>query len=248
MYELPKKKPGKRTDEAPLDALRLVLKAQAVQLTPVDNQVSALPIDVELEYYFIPMQFMREYAPYSRSDKPPYKNLKLVNYGHPAISLSFFSKHKYTIKRNADQSDVLQHLKTFRDELLNRSLVQQLTTSQQEKLRETDELFRTLRDDPDQYETCFSNYYHYYRYWYCSYRYFEDTMQTKANTSSEHLLKHTERVKGQVHERLNIIFIDPDFITRPIPHDHKLIDRELANFPVQIRQGVTTLYLRKRGT
>ncbi len=247
MDMLPKKKPAKRTDEAPLNALRLILNTHAVQLTPINNQISALPIDAELEYYFIPMQYMREYAPYFRFDKSPYKNLKLINYDRPAISLSFFSKHKYSIKRNINQGDALAHLKAFRDELLNRSLVQQLTARQQEKLRETDELFRAMRDNPDQYESCFSNYHHYYRYWYCSYRYFEDDTQTKADTNSEHLLKHTERIKGQVHERLNIIFIDPDFITRPVPHDHKLIDRELANFPVQIRQGVTTLYLRKRG-
>lgn len=246
MSPISKKKPDMRTDEAPLDALRLVLRAHAVQLTPIDNQISALPTDAELEYYFIPAQYMREYAPYSRIDKPPYKNLKLVNYDRPAISLSFFSKHKYSIRRNVNQNDALLHLKAFRDELLNRSLVQQLTTRQLEKLQETDELFRAMRDNPDQYESCFSNYHHYYRYWYCSYRYFEDDTQTKADSSSEHLLKHTERIKGQVHERLNIIFIDPHFITRPVPHDHKLIDRELANFPVQIRLGVTTLYLRER--
>jgi len=247
MDDLPKRKPIKRTAEAPLDALRLFMTAHAVQLTPIANQVSALPVDPELEYYFIPMQHMQEYAPYFRPDELPYKNLKLVNYGRPAISLSFYSKHKYTVRRNASQADILLHLKTFRDELLNRSLVQQLTVQQQGKLREADELFRTLRDNADQYETCFSNYHHYYRYWYCSYRYFEDATQVKAETSSEHLLKHTERIEGQVHERLNVIFIDPTFITRPVPHDHKLIDRELASFPIQIRQGVTTLYLRKRG-
>ena len=58
-------------------------------------------------------------------------------------------------------------------------------------------------------------------------------------------VKHTERIKGQVHERLNIIFIDPHYISRPVPHDHKLVDRELDNYPIALRQGITTLYLRK---
>jgi hypothetical protein len=63
--------------------------------------------------------------------------------------------------------------------------------------------------------------------------------------SSEHLLKHTERIRGQVHERLNIIFIAPHYISRPVPHDPKLVDRELDNYSIELQQGITTLYLRK---
>jgi hypothetical protein len=48
-----------------------------------------------------------------------------------------------------------------------------------------------------------------------------------------------------VHERLNIIFIDPHYISRPVPHDHKLADRELDQYPIALRQGITTLYLRE---
>ncbi|MDB5241796.1 MAG: hypothetical protein JWP57_2421 [Spirosoma sp.] len=33
-----------------------------------------------------------------------------------------------------------------------------------------------------------------------------------TTTSSAHLLKQTERIRGQVHERLNIIFIDSHYI------------------------------------
>ena len=67
----------------------------------------------------------------------------------------------------------------------------------------------------------------------------------KPLTSMEHLLKNTERISGQIHEWLNIIFIDPHYITRPVPHDHKLVDRKLDNYPIHIRQGITTLYMRK---
>jgi len=236
--------PKKDRDNAPLDALRILLKQQAVTLTPVVNQITALPVDPELEYYFIPMQFMNMYEAYYRPGKP-FKNLKLVNYGKPAISLSFYSKHKYYIERQTDPDEVLQHLRSHRNELLNRSLFEQLSPQQQLDLQHSDRMMRTLRDNPDAYQACFSNYHHYYRYWYCSYRYFEDATLLKNETGSEHLLKHTERIKGQVHERLNIIFIDPHYIARPVPHDHKRVDRELETFPIQIRQGITTLYLRK---
>ena len=241
--QLPKK-PAKREQNAPLDALRLVLRQQAVLLNPINNQVSALPIDKELEYYFVPSQHMPEYKPYYRPGKP-FKNLKLVNFDKPAISLSFFSKHKYSIERNVTQAEAVLHLKNHRDELLNKSLMHQLSGGQQQELQQADQLLRIIRDQPDAYQACFSNYYHYYRYWYCTYRYFDDMAHTKATTSSEHMLKHTERIPGQVHQRLNIIFIDPQYISRPVPHDHKQIDRELDTFPVQIRQGITTLYLRK---
>lgn len=153
----------------------MVLEQQAVQLTPMINQVSALPVDDTLEYYFIPMQHMSQYAPYYRPGKP-FKNLKLLNYNQPAISLSFYYKHKYSIQRTPPHDEIILHLRNSRD---------------------------------------------------------------------EHLLKHTERIKGQVHERLNVIFIDPYYITRPVPNDNKFVDRELDTFPIQLRQGITTLYLRK---
>jgi hypothetical protein len=238
------KKPTSREEEAPLYALRQVLKAQAISLSPTVNQISNIPPpDKHLEYYFIPMQFMQEYKPYHRPGKP-LKNLKLINYDRPAISLSFFYKHKYSIERTVSHADVLQHIKNYRDELLNRSLMQQLSVSQLQELRQTDHILRTIRDNPQAYQACFSNYHHKYYYWYCTYRYFDDLAAMTTSTTSEHMLKHTERVGHPVHERLNIIFIDPEYITQDMPHDHKLIDRELKTFPIQLRQGITTLYLK----
>jgi len=240
------KKPTTRNDEAPLDAIRAVLKTQAISLTPGVNQISnPPPADPQLEYYFIPMQFMKQYQAYNRPGKP-LKNLKLVNYDKPAISLSFFFKHKYSIERTVTHSDVVQHIKNYRDELLNKSLMEQLSTGQLKELRETDQLLRRVREEPDAYEACFSNYHHKYYYWYCTYRYFDDLASLKTTTSSEHLLKHTERVGHPVHERLNIIFIDPDYINESVPHDQKVIDRELSTYTTKLRQGVTTLYLREK--
>ena len=233
-----------KEDNARLDALRMILKTQAVTLDPTFDQVSALPVDSQMEYYFVPIGFMHQYEHYHRPGKP-YKNLKLVNYNQPAISLSFYYKHKYMIRREVSVEEIAQHLKDYRTELLNRSLLQQLSASQLRELQQTDEMMRTLRDQPTAYQACFSNYHHYYKYWYCTYRYFEDEAQTLTASSSEHLLKHTERVADKVHERLNIIFIDPSYISKPVPHDNKFIDRELDTYPIRIRQGISTLYLRE---
>ncbi|GAB3716593.1 hypothetical protein GCM10027592_58000 [Spirosoma flavus] len=239
------RKPIKRSDEAPLHALRSALKTQAIFLTPGINQISNLPpTDPQLEYYFIPVQYMKQYQAYYRPGKP-LKNLKLINYDKPAISLSFFFKHKYSIERAITHADIEQHIKNYRDELLNRSLMEQLSIAQIKELQQTDDLLRKIRQEPNVYQGCFSNYHHKYYYWYCTYRYFDDLATFKTSTSSEHLLKHTERVGHEVHERLNIIFIDPEYINESVPHDHKLIDRELKNYPIKLRLGITTLYLRE---
>ena len=193
-----RKKPLKREQSAPLDALRLVLRQHTVLLNPIDNQVSVLPVDEQLEYYFVPSQYMEQYRPCYRPGKP-FKNLKLVNFDKPAISLSFFSKHKYSIERNARQADVVLHLKNYRDELLNKSLTHQLSGGQQKQLQQTDQLLRTIREQPDAYQACFSNYYHYYRYWYCTYRYFDDMAHTKATG--------VVRFSGTLHLQVFVVFI-----------------------------------------
>ncbi|KAA9341091.1 hypothetical protein [Larkinella humicola] len=234
----------KRIDSAPLAAIRLALKDQAITLQPVMNQVSALPVDADLEYYFVPADFMKFYQPYHRPGQP-LKNLKLINYERPAISLSFYFKHKYKIKRDVDPQEVLRHVREHRDELLNKSLTSVLSIKEQKELQETDDLLRQIRDHPEAYQYCFSNYHHYYKYWYCSYRFFEDEDKTQAASGTEHLLKHTERLEGNRIERLNIIFVDPYYITRQVPQDNKLIDRELETYPTRIRRGTITLYLRK---
>ena len=190
------------------------------------------------------MQFMTVYKPYYRPGRP-FKNLKLVNYNQPAISLSFWSKHKYSVSHNPTTEEVQLHLKNHRAELLDRSLTYKMTPEQEADLKQTDELLRLVRDNQVAIESCFSNYHHFYKYWYCNYRYFEDATFTQTNSIKEHLLKRTERIPGQVHERLNIIFVDMDHISQVIPQDNKQVDRTLATFPIQIRQGITTLYIRK---
>lgn len=236
----------KRDDTAPLAALRILLKPLAISLEPLTHQVSALPTEPDLEYYFVSAEHMKLFQPYHQPGQP-YKNLKLVNYGRPAISLAFFSKHKYKIERDADPQKALTYLQEHRDTLYNQSFLEQLSADQQQKLQQVDELLRVIRRQPNAYQLAFSNYHHYYRYWYCSFRYFETEDQTKNKSENEHLLKHTERLKGQIHQRLNIIFVDTHYITRPvpIPQDNKRVDRELDNYLIRIEAGKTALYVKE---
>ncbi|MDB5242803.1 MAG: hypothetical protein JWP57_3428 [Spirosoma sp.] len=52
-------------------------------------------------------------------------------------------------------AEVLLHLKNYRDELLNKSLIQQ------QELQQADGLLRTIRDQPGAYQVYLSIYYHY---------------------------------------------------------------------------------------
>ncbi|SFF39760.1 hypothetical protein [Spirosoma endophyticum] len=115
------------------------------------------------------IRHLKQYQAYHRPGKP-LKNLKLVNYDKPAILLSFFFKHKYSIERQVIHADVVQHIKSYRDELLNRSLMEQLSVGQLKELKQTDELLRRVREEAHAYQACCSNYHHKYYYWYCTYR------------------------------------------------------------------------------
>lgn len=235
---------AKQSDLAPLPAIRLVLSSCKIDLQPIVHQVSALPVESDLEYYFVPVEYMPMFRPYYRPGKP-YKNFKLVNFERPAISLTFYNKHKYQIGRGVKFESALTILKEQRDQLYTKSFLDQLTPDQQQKLREIDNLLRAVRQTPEKFEFCTSNYEHYYRYWYCSFRFFEDEDQIKTGTANEHLLKHVPATDGQsTIERLNIIFIDCKFITRPVSYDNKLIDRELETYTEKVSYGKSSLYIR----
>jgi len=235
------------TDLLPLPAVRLLLDSCTVTLEPMTHQISSMPKESGLEYYFVPAKHMRLFSPYHRPDRP-FKNLKLLNYDRPAISISFYNKHKYKIDRDVEPVVAQQILQAQRDELYGSSFLEQLSTGQQQQLQYIDNLLRSLRDHPADLNFCISNYHQFYRYWYCSYRYFDDVDRIKTSTSNEHMLKHTQRAKERssaINERLNIIFVDMNYMTRPVPYDNKLVDRELETFDASIPFGQSALYVKK---
>lgn len=239
---------AKASDLLPIPGIRVLLKTHSINLEPITHQVSALPIDDELEYYFVPAEHMELFRPYFRPERP-YKNFKMINFGRPAISVSFYSKHKYRIDKNVDPKVALEILAEHRETLYNRSFLEPMTAGQINYLKKIDELIRTIRLAPEDHQYCISNYHHYYRYWYCSFRYFEDDERTLTGTTNEHMLKHTQRTDERsmvqlVNERINLIFVDTNYITKPIAYDNKLIDRELETYPSRIVYGKSALYIK----
>ncbi len=236
---------AKLTDLLPLPAIRMVLNSCAVPLEPLIHQVSSLPKESDLEYYFVPAEHMKLFAPYHRPGKP-FRNLKLLNYDQPAIAVSFYNKHKYKVERDVTPVVARNILQEQRDELYSRSYLEQLSTEQQQRLRQLDSLLKDLHHNPNELRFCISNYHQYYRYWYCSYRFFDDEDRTKTSTHNEHLLKHTQRTSAvMASERLNIVFVDMSQISRPVPYDNKLVDRELETYDIAIPFGLSALYAKK---
>lgn len=239
---------AKRPDTAPLDALRVLLNCCSMTLEPLTHQVNMLPEDAGLEYYFVTSQNMAQFEPYHHPGAP-YKNLKLINYDRPAIGLTFFSKHKYNIDRDVAATDAVGVLQDYRQELLSRAATNALNGTQEREIQQIDTLLRAMRQNPDRFQSVTSNYHHNYQYWYCSFRYFEDAKNTKTGTHNEHMLKHTERRDRRTgllipSERLNVIFVDSEYITQPVPYDNKLIELELETYPDRIRFGKSTLYVK----
>ena len=54
-------------------------------------------------------------------------------------------------------------------------------------------------------------------------------------------------VEQLINERINVIFVDTAYITRPVAYDNKLIDRELETYSDRIVFGKGALYVKSVG-
>lgn len=226
-----------------LQLVRSLAMPVALQLNPLEHQITALPDDKDLEFYFIPHTEKVLFAPYLR--KKPYRNLKLISYEHPATSLSFFFKHKYTLEKDVPLPEVVayveNHIAMEEERLMQNPALNQSSSTTLPKLHA---LLNQLRQRPDSLNWCLSNYHLHYRYWYLTYRYFTDETGDKSDTRNTHLLKHEQRTPSRRQEKVNLIFVHSEGIHRDIPNDNKQIDRYLALFPNRIEEGTQWLYWR----
>lgn len=230
-----------------LQLIRSLALPIALQLNTLEHQVTGLPDDKDLEFYFIPHTEKVLFAPYLR--KKPYRNLKLISYEHPATSLSFFFKHKYTLEKEVPLNEVItyvEHHIAMEEERLGQN--PGLTRAATSTLPNLRMLLNQLRQHPDSLNWCMSNYHLHYRYWYLTYRYFTDEKGDQSDTRNTHLLKHEQRTPSRRQEKVNLIFVDSEGIQRDIPNDNKQIDRYLASFPHRIEEGTLWLYWRHNPT
>ncbi len=187
------------------------------------------------------------------------RSIKLVNYGKPAVRLTFFKKHKYWLLKNADisQDDKKLRISNYINELLVKAeiIADRLDAlpgvKQTEQLgkiggmREEIRAWRQVLDQIDDFELAVSNYRRDYQYVTLNYKYRLDTGEY-AN-GQEHLLNPQRDNQGAVtQQRYNLIFVDVREIEREHPHQHKEIENYLNNFPLMTQSGKQQLYARPK--
>ena len=185
------------------------------------------------------------------------RTIKLINYNKPAISISYFQKHKYVLNKKPKTEEVAGLLES-QIKKLNKKLAEIETAIQNLKESElsfqpsfekralelTEEIkyhYRFL-NNLDTCDFAISNYSRYYIYSYINYKYYH---QGGIESGNSHLIKHTFDKEGEIAvERTNVIFVDIEAITKPVPYDNKKITDYLATFPDKINCGTFDLYIK----
>lgn len=208
------------------------------------------------DIHFIDRKYMAEFALWRDFGC---KTVKLINYGRPAVRMSFFSKHKYWLKKPHDLTDeerdeyitdYLNNLSLGIIQLQNRldttpPLVQAETRQRIYVTQQEVEAWQQIQEQSSQYELAVSTYQRGYAYLYVSYKYLLPTGE--YDNASEHLLHHIrDRVGKITQSKQNVIFVDMAEIHRVHPQQNKEIENYLNRFPLKSTSGPKWLYARPR--
>ena len=187
------------------------------------------------------------------------KTIKLINYGRAAVKLSFYSKHKYWLKKPHDLTDeerdnyITEHTNTLAQtvELLQAKVDKQPPLAQVETRRRIDQTlteldtWRLIRAESHEFELAVSTYQRGYAYLYISYKFV--LPNGDYDNASEHLLHHTrDRIGNITQTKQNVIFVNMDEIGRVHPQQNKEIEAYLNRFTHRTSSGAARLYARPR--
>ena len=187
------------------------------------------------------------------------KTVKLINYGRPAVKMSFYSKHKYWLKKPHDLTDeeraeyVTEHLNGLSQSavLLRAKVDQQTPLAQAEMRRRIDatlkeiDVWQLIQARSQQYDLAVSTYQRGYAYLYISYKFL--LPNGEYDNASEHLLHHTrDRIGNITQTKQNVIFVNMAEIDRVHPQQNKEIEAYLSRFPHKSTSGAARLYARPR--
>ncbi len=187
------------------------------------------------------------------------KTVKLINYGRPAVRMSFFSKHKYWLKKPHDitEEERDQHIVDYLNTLsltINQlqSKIDHLQPLAQAECRQRiyaiqqqAEAWQNVQQQSSQYELAVSTYQRGYAYLYISYKY--QLITGEYDNASEHLLHHIrDRIGNITQSKQNIIFVNMAEISRVHPQQNKEIENYLNQFALKSNSGPKWLYARPR--
>lgn len=187
------------------------------------------------------------------------KTIKLINYGKPAVRMSFFSKHKYWLKKphdltNEERTDYLnEHISSLYASIrrlqeldTSPSPLTRVETSQQiNAMRQEVEQWQHIQQQPANYDLSVSTYQRGYAYLYINYKFM--LPNGDYDNEQEHLLHHTrDRIGNVTKRKQNIVFVDIGEINRVHPQQNKEIENYLKKFSIKSSFGPKWLYARPR--
>ena len=208
------------------------------------------------DIHFVDSRYMAEFALWRDFGC---KTVKLINYGKPAVKMSFYSKHKYWLKKPHDLTDeerhnyITDHLNTLSHSigLLQAKLDHQPSVAQVEMHRRIDaglkeiDAWQLIQSRVQQYDLAVSTYQRGYAYLYISYKFMLPSGE--YDNESEHLLHHTrDRIGTITQTKQNIIFVDISEINRVHPQQNKEIESYLGRVSQKSTTGAARLYARPR--
>lgn len=208
------------------------------------------------DIHFVDSRYMAEFALWRDFGC---KTVKLINYGRPAAKMSFYSKHKYWLKKPHDLTDeerdeyITDHLNTLSQSVIlsQAKIDQQPPLMQAETRRRINmtlqeiDTWQLIQAKSQQYELAVSTYQRGYAYLYVSYKFMLSTGE--YDNVSEHLLHHTrDRIGNITQHKQNIIFVNMAEINRVHPQQNKEIESYLGRFSQKSTTGSVRLYARPR--
>ena len=187
------------------------------------------------------------------------RTIKLVNYGQPAVRITFYPVHKYWLIKAKDLSPheragrvedyVNQLVINIEIELgrLNRmnAIKRTETLGKVAAMRDELTIWSQIQQNSDGYEIAVSNYHRDHIYTNINWKYFVG--DSDYSNTQMHLLNPQRDRQGNISQiRHNIVFIDTVEILRDHPYQHKTVELYLNHFTNKSSFNRDHLYVRLR--
>ncbi|MCP9765654.1 hypothetical protein [Lacihabitans soyangensis] len=227
--------------------LSILSELPKLTLDPKIHQVNLIPNGINI--HFIDSKYQEKFEEYAKGKN---KQIKLINYGQAAINLTFYEKHKYKIEKDPIPEEVFEALLKRCDDLnefINQGYLFEDNQRNERQTQAKEQLLKIQHtiDNFHNYEFAISNYYRNFIYWYVSFRYrLEDG---SLDFASQHLLNsEKDRFGKTTLPKINIIFIDTDYISVHTPYQNKKIEEYLKQFETQLDLGLRDIFVKEKIT
>ena len=206
--------------------------------------------------HFIDKIYQNRFEPFHDFDC---RTIKLVNYGQPAVRVTFYPVHKYWLikAKNLLPDERAARVEDYVNQLVVSIEIELGRLSRMNAIKRTEALGKvaTMRDEltiwsqildnPDGYEIAVSNYHRDHIYTNINWKYFVGDFDY-SNTQM-HLLNPQRDRQGNISQiRHNVVFIDTVEILRDHPYQHKTVELYLNRFTNKSSFNRDNLYVRLR--